>query len=104
MSFIYELEQIIHNRLANPTTDSYTTRLRKRGTPKICQKVGEEAVEVIVAALGQGRSELVAESADLIYHWLVLLADQGISLLDIEAELKSRHGKMSQSHEPVSEE
>lgn len=93
MKFLDQLEEIIAERKAHPTTDSYTTRLLNRGENKIAQKVGEEATEVIVAALGQGRVELVAESADLLYHWMVLLAQKGVTLAEVEAELVRRHQK-----------
>ncbi len=85
------LEQIILDRKANPQANSYTNRLLDAGTPKIAQKVGEEAVEVIVAALAQPRERQVSEFADLFYHTLVLLADLGISLDEICAELDQRH-------------
>lgn len=86
-----ELEAIIQNRKANPKPDSYTNRLFDAGTNKIAQKVGEEATEVIVAALGQGRAEQIGELSDLFYHTLVLMAQLGISLDDVRAELARRH-------------
>ncbi len=86
-----ELEQIIHERQANPKAGSYTNSLFEKGANKIAQKVGEEAVEVIVAALGQGRGEQVGELADLFYHTLVLMAQLGLTLDDVEAELARRH-------------
>lgn len=86
-----ELEQIIQERQANPKAGSYTNSLFEKGANKIAQKVGEEAVEVIVAALGQGRKEQVGELADLFYHTLVLMAQLGLTLDDVEAELARRH-------------
>jgi phosphoribosyl-ATP pyrophosphohydrolase len=86
-----ELEAIIQSRRANPRPDSYTNMLFNRGLNKIAQKVGEEATEVVVAALGQGRREQVGELSDLFYHTLVLMAQLGISLDDVRAELARRH-------------
>lgn len=85
------LETIIHERKATLPEGSYTTRLFHEGVNKIAQKVGEEATEVIVAALGQGREEQIGELADLFYHTLVLMAQLDISLDDVSAELERRH-------------
>jgi phosphoribosyl-ATP pyrophosphohydrolase len=70
---------------------SYTARLFEAGEDEIVKKVGEEAVEVILAAKGQGDVRLVSELADLYYHTLVLLAYRDLSLADVEAELTRRH-------------
>ena len=70
--------------------DSYTARLLAAGEDEIVKKVGEEAVEVILAAKGQGDARLVEESADLVYHLLVLLLSRGLSWADVEAELARR--------------
>ena len=86
-----ELEAIIHDRRDNPVAGSYTNRLFAAGRGKLAQKVGEEAVEVIVAALHQNRDEQIGELADLLYHTLVLMADLDISLDDVDAELRRRH-------------
>jgi phosphoribosyl-ATP pyrophosphohydrolase len=86
-----ELFEIILERKARPQPGSYTNQLLEAGTDAILQKVGEESVEVILAAKGQGKQRLVEEVSDLFYHTLVLLADQGISLGEIEAELSRRH-------------
>lgn len=86
-----QLEKIILDRKANPTESSYTSELFTTGRPKIAQKVGEEATEVIVAALAQSREEQIGELADLFYHTLVLMADMDISLDDLNAELEKRH-------------
>lgn len=88
---LHELEAIITGRKANPKAGSYTNSLFDSGMNKIAQKVGEEATEVIVAALGQGRTEQVGELSDLFYHTLVLMAQLGISLDDVGAELAKRH-------------
>lgn len=86
-----ELETIIHDRQSNPSEGSYTRRLFDAGVNKIAQKVGEEATEVIVAALGQGRDEQIGELSDLFYHTLVLMAQLDITLDDVCAELERRH-------------
>jgi phosphoribosyl-ATP pyrophosphohydrolase len=86
-----QLEAIIADRKANPKEESYTASLFAKGRPKIAQKVGEEATEVIVAALAQSREEQIGELSDLFYHTLVLMADLGISLDDVKAELEKRH-------------
>lgn len=87
------LEQIIAQRKAQPTAESYTARLLAAGEDELLKKVGEEAMEVILAAKGQGRERLVEELADLLYHVLVLLAARDLTLADVEAELARRHGR-----------
>ena len=87
----YELETIVHNRKQSPNEGSYTSSLFEKGINKIAQKVGEEATEVIVAALGQGCPEQIGELADLFYHAIVLMTELDISLDDVGAELRSRH-------------
>jgi phosphoribosyl-ATP pyrophosphohydrolase len=82
---------IIQDRKANPKPGSYTSQLLAEGVDRILQKIGEEAIEVILAAKGQGHERLIAELADLTYHCLVLLAQQGLSPDDIAAELQHRH-------------
>jgi phosphoribosyl-ATP pyrophosphohydrolase/phosphoribosyl-AMP cyclohydrolase len=91
MSFLAELEQIIQDRYAHPVAGSYTNKLFEKGLARIAQKVGEEGVEVVVAAALQDNPHLVSESADLLYHLLVLLTAKGLTLADIEAELARRH-------------
>src|SRR5262245_53232 len=86
-----DLEALIHDRQANPKPGSYTNSLFDIGINRIAQKVGEEAVESVVAALGQGREQQIAELSDLFYHSLVLMAQLGLSLDDIQAELAKRH-------------
>ncbi len=88
---INELERIIQDRKANPQAGSYTNTLLDGGLNKTAQKVGEEATEVIVAALGQGREQQIGEIADLFYHTLVLMAQLEIPLADVEEELRRRH-------------
>lgn len=91
MLMLDRLETIIRDRKVNPRPGSYTNQLIDKGVNKIAQKVGEEAVEVIVAALGQGRAEQIAEISDLFYHILVLMAQLDITLDDVNAELERRH-------------
>ncbi|MGB7338176.1 MAG: phosphoribosyl-ATP diphosphatase [Phototrophicaceae bacterium] len=93
VNMIQQLEQIIADRKANPSDESYTTTLFNKGRHKIAQKVGEEATEVVVASLAEGREEQIGELADLFYHTLVLMADMDISLADLNAELEKRHQK-----------
>ncbi len=88
---LWQLEALIQDRKVNPPPGSYTAELFAAGPNKIAQKVGEEAVEVIVAALGQGREAQVNEFGDLFYHTLVLMAQLDISLDDVCAELARRH-------------
>lgn len=88
---IDELFQIIEARKANPQPGSYTRTLLDQGEDAALQKVGEEAVEVILAAKGQGDQRLIEETADLIFHTLVLLASRGLTLEAVEAELGRRH-------------
>jgi phosphoribosyl-AMP cyclohydrolase / phosphoribosyl-ATP pyrophosphohydrolase len=90
------LEDIIDERRLQKSAESYTARLFQRGTPRIAQKVGEEAVETVVAALQNDRSALAEESADLLYHLLVLLKDRGLRLADVTAVLKKRMIKPSE--------
>jgi phosphoribosyl-ATP pyrophosphohydrolase len=86
-----ELFAVIEDRKARPVEGSYTNRLLHEGEDKILKKIGEEAIEVIVAAKGQGDQRVVEETADLLYHVLVLLVARGQSLADVEAELRRRH-------------
>jgi len=86
-----ELFEIILDRQKNPKSGSYTNKLLDSDLDVILQKVGEESVEVILAAKGQGDQRLVEEISDLFYHTLVLLVRQGLSLADVEAELRRRH-------------
>lgn len=85
------LEAIIADRGRNPVAGSYTCELLAGGRTKIAQKVGEEAVEVVIAALSQGRDEQLNELADLIYHTLVLMSELDISLDDLRQRLSERH-------------
>jgi phosphoribosyl-ATP pyrophosphohydrolase len=85
------LFQTIKDRQANPKPGSYTNQLFEAGIDEITKKVGEEAIEVIIAAQHQGRERLISELADLTYHCLVLMAQTGLSPDDVAAELRRRH-------------
>lgn len=86
-----ELYQIICDRRDHPSDASYTARLMAQGEDEILKKIGEEAMEVILAAKGQGSQRLVEEVADITYHLLVLLAYKNLSPEDVRAELSKRH-------------
>lgn len=85
------VDEVIQERINNPTENSYTHKLISRGLNKVAQKVGEEAVEVVIAALAESREEYLGEMTDLIYHSLVLLHAQGLSLEDIGEVIAKRH-------------
>ena len=87
------LEKIIQSRKIQKPDNSYTTELFNKGITKISKKLGEEASEVIIASLAEKRSDLVYESADLIFHLLVLLANEEINFNEIVIELSKRHKK-----------
>lgn len=86
------LEQTIRDRRLGDPATSYVAKLTARGRAKIAQKLGEEATEAVIAAIQDDREEVVKESADLIFHLLVLLADMDLSLDDVRAELARREG------------
>jgi len=91
LQFLQTLETVIADRLARPSQDSYTASLAALGTKRIAQKVGEEAVELVLAAVDGDRNEIVSEAADLIYHLLVLLRHSGSGLGEVVSALESRH-------------
>lgn len=90
INILQELYQIILSRQQEMPEGSYTSYLFQEGIDKILKKVGEESAEVIIAAKNQEKSEVVYETADLIYHLLVMMVEQGIKLSDIYKELRSR--------------
>ncbi|MFC6102926.1 bifunctional phosphoribosyl-AMP cyclohydrolase/phosphoribosyl-ATP diphosphatase HisIE [Olivibacter domesticus] len=92
-NFIFELEQIIDDRYINPKEDSYVNKLKLKGINKIAQKVGEEAVETVIAALKETEKDFVNESSDLLFHLMVLLKEKNISLQRIAKNLEERHHK-----------
>jgi phosphoribosyl-ATP pyrophosphohydrolase len=85
-----DLEKTIAERARSGDPDSWTARLFSRGLDKAAQKLGEEAVETVIAAVKGDKASLVSESADLIYHWLVVLAISGVPLNSVLAELEKR--------------
>jgi phosphoribosyl-ATP pyrophosphohydrolase/phosphoribosyl-AMP cyclohydrolase len=89
-NFLFELETIIRERKNNPSDTSYTSSLFKKGINKIAQKVGEEAVEVVIEAKDDNRSLFLNEASDLLYHYLILLQAKDASLNDIITVLKER--------------
>lgn len=93
MVWLHQLEQLLAARKSADPDSSYTASLYARGTKRISQKVGEEGVEVALAATSGDKAELVCESADLIYHLLVLLQDQGLSMNDVVNKLKEQIGR-----------
>jgi phosphoribosyl-ATP pyrophosphohydrolase len=86
-----KLFEIIEARKLDPTPESYTRSLMDAGEDQVLKKVGEEAMEVILAAKGQSDERLVEESADLLYHLFVLLSFRGVTLGQVEDELRQRH-------------
>ena len=89
--FLETLEKTIQNRLDNPRPDSYTSRLAEGGELRAAKKLAEEAAEVALAAVAESPQRLTEESADLLYHLLVLLRLRGLSLDSVIAELEGRH-------------
>jgi phosphoribosyl-ATP pyrophosphohydrolase len=85
-----DLERIIAERARSGDVDSWTVKLFAQGVEKAAQKLGEEAVETVIAAVRQDADGLVSESADLLYHWLVVLAISGVPLSRVIAELERR--------------
>jgi phosphoribosyl-ATP pyrophosphohydrolase len=86
------LEATIAQRLTASPEESYVAKLHAKGLAKIAQKVGEEATETVIAALAGDKSELVGEAADLLFHLMVLLAEKGVPLAEVMAELDRREG------------
>lgn len=90
-NFIFELQNIIGDRYTNPQEGSYVNKLRSKGLNKIAQKVGEEGVETVIAALAETETDLINEASDLVFHLLVLLREKNLSLETIAKNLESRH-------------
>jgi len=89
--FLKTLQDFIARRKAEMPAGSYTTSLFESGTPKIAQKVGEEAVETLIEAMANNDERLIYEASDLVYHLMVLLSHKGLSISDLATELKKRH-------------
>lgn len=90
-NFLFYLENLINDRKANPAANSYTNRLFDKGINKIAQKVGEEAVELVIEAKDDNRELFLGEAADLLFHTLVLLAAKGYRLDEVVEVLQQRH-------------
>ena len=91
--FLFYLESVIHDRMTNPIEGSYTNHLFSRGLNRISQKVGEEAVELVIASKDDDKDLFLGEGADLMYHFLVLLAEKGCTLSEVIDVLKERHSR-----------
>ena len=91
--FLYKLEETISDRIDSDDPDSYTNKLYKRGINKVAQKVGEEAVELVIEAKDQNDDLFLNEAADLMYHYLILLKAKGKKLEDVEKILQNRSKK-----------
>ena len=89
--FIDTLFATIQDRKSNPQPGSYTNSLFAAGEDEIVKKVGEEAVEIILAVKGQGQQRIIEETTDLVYHLLVMLAAQDLTWDDVRGELENRH-------------
>ena len=92
-NFLQQLEQIITDRKNNPSSTSYTSALFEKGINKIAQKVGEEAVELVIESKDNNEELFKNEAADLLFHYMILLQAKGFTLNDIADVLKSRHSK-----------
>jgi phosphoribosyl-ATP pyrophosphohydrolase len=90
---LQDLEKIVAERGRSGDPQSWTAKLFSKGIDKAAQKLGEEAIETVIAAVRGDRKAIVAESADLLYHWLVVLALAGVPLSEVLAELEQRTGQ-----------
>jgi phosphoribosyl-ATP pyrophosphohydrolase/phosphoribosyl-AMP cyclohydrolase len=91
ITFLLRLEEIIRDRMSNPSAASYTSQLVAAGDKKIAQKLGEEGVELALAAVAGDTDEQLNEAADLVFHLLVLLQQKGLSLGAVSSRLEQRH-------------
>ena len=92
-NFIEKLEDIIKDRKQNPSAESYTSRLIAGGIDRVLKKIGEEAGELIIATKNHDKTEIKNEAADLIFHLLIVLQEEGLSLKDVTSVLEQRHKK-----------
>ncbi len=92
-SFLYQLDQLIQDRIQNPNEDSYTASLYKDGIDRILRKIGEEAGELIIAGKNQQPIPIREEAADLLFHLMVFLRSQNLSIQDVIDTLENRHQK-----------
>lgn len=90
LPFLNQLEQVIEDRIANQNANSYVASLLQKGINKLAQKVGEEAVELVIEAKDNNKDLFLNEAADLLFHYLLLLKAKGFGLADVETILKSR--------------
>ena len=90
-NFLNTLEKIITDRITNPSDNSYVSNLFEKGIDKIAQKLGEEATEVIIASKNENKKELIYESADLLFHFLILLQKKNLRFKDVVNELEQRN-------------
>ena len=90
---LHDLEKRVKERAKSSADASYTRKLLDKGVAHCAKKLGEEAVETVLAAVGEDRDRVIAESADLIYHLLVVLEARGIALAEVEAALAARTGQ-----------
>ena len=90
---LHDLEQRVKERAAASTEVSYTRKLLDRGVAHCTKKLGEEAIETALAAVGEDRERLIAEAADLVYHLVVVLQARGVALAEVEAALAARTGQ-----------
>jgi phosphoribosyl-ATP pyrophosphohydrolase/phosphoribosyl-AMP cyclohydrolase len=91
--FIAELEMIIADRKSNPSSDSYTSKLLAKGINKVAQKLGEEAVELVIESKDNDKNLFLNEAADLLFHFMVLLAAKGYTFEEVTSILQKRHKK-----------
>jgi phosphoribosyl-ATP pyrophosphohydrolase len=89
---LQDLEKVIHERKKGDPDSSYVAKRFAQGTEKIAQKFGEESVETIIAALKGSKDDLIGEGADMMFHFMMLLADRGVSINDVIKELEKRKG------------
>jgi phosphoribosyl-ATP pyrophosphohydrolase len=87
---LYDLEKRVQARAQESADVSYTRKLLDRGVQHCAKKLGEEAIEAVIAAVGEDKSRMIAEAADVLYHLLVVLHARGVTLDDVEAELGAR--------------
>ena len=91
LSFLSTLEAVIKDRKDNPSSTSYTSQLFQKGINKVAQKVGEEAVEVVIEAKGNNKDLFLNECADLLYHYMILLRAKGHDISEVIEILEQRH-------------
>src|SRR5690554_2705747 len=96
--FLQELEELLYERKNTMPSGSYTTSMFEKGLDKIAQKVGEEAVETVIASKNDDDKETIAESADLVFHLMLLLADKQIPFHEVINVLRKRHDKGNHKH------